>query len=122
MYSVMMRGSYTSPDVVENTSMIAFRNGIYFAGQLENHGFDLEKAQRLVYLRNGGITQLEASRIFDISRDKIQEVERVLKNAGVEIANHSHGHSDRKKRMEDHFNILLSGATERIALRIGGVL
>lgn len=102
------------------TFTTGLRTGIILSRVLERNGFDMADAARLVWYRNAELTQAEAAKLFDVSREKIQEIEKTLKDVGIEFpvikAN------KRAKEMRDRLDTMLGFRDRGLRLVEGGAL
>ena len=94
--------------------------GIKLSRVLQRNGFDLADAARLVWYRKAELTQVEAAKLFDMPREKIQEIERTLKEVGVEFP--AIKANRRAKRMRNLLDKMLGFNRPSLQLVHGGAL
>jgi len=108
LYEVMVTGKYnvgaqaaaTLPAIPGRAEIL--RQGINLSLQIAKIGLSENDIFRLCYFRKLGMTQKEAASLFNVSRDKIQAIELLLKEAGIEFDNIPG--NKRKKEMKIFFD------------------
>lgn len=110
----------TESQLEAGTFTTGLRTGIILSRALGQNGFDLADAARLAWHRNTGLTQVEAAKLFDVSRENIQRLEQTLKDVGVEfpIINSN----KRAKEMRDLLDNMLGFRNKDLRLVKGGAL
>lgn len=98
---------------------IGVLHGIKLSRVLQRNGFDLADAARLVWYRSAELTQAEAAKLFDVSTDKVKEVERALKEVGIEFP--AIKANKRSKEMRELLDNMLGFRDNGLQLVKGGV-
>ena len=122
LFEVMMTGQYSVdrvlPDAIRAARCEGVRQGLALSTASSSTGIPVKTAAKILKYRRAGMTQREAGAAYGLSRWRVQDLERALKEAGIKIPPVNVRKRDREV-MENIDQILL-GPEKAYALLEGG--